>query len=83
MFPDYMSLQTVLFVSFISVDLLILNSSGTKYKVENFHLLSWKILIQNLLHRYLMKTKLRNTLDNLIAEAIKEARLGSRHKKVY
>ena len=29
----------VLFVSFISADLLILNSRGIKYKVGNFHLL--------------------------------------------
>ena len=55
----YVSIDRVLFVSFISVDLLILNSRGIKYKVGNFHLLKGKNLIQNLLHRYLKE----NTIE--------------------
>ena len=37
MFPDYVSIDYASFVSFTSVDLLILNSRGIKYKVGNFN----------------------------------------------
>ena len=58
----YVSIDDALFVSFISVDFLILNSRGIKFKVGII---------------------LPNTLDNLVAEAVEEVRVRSRHNKVY
>ena len=106
----YVSIDYVLFVSFISVDLLILNSRGINYRnfdtefsasllnegntMEEVSLilqdmypnkidLSVRYLKCYSAKRGISKRILRNTLDNLVAEAVEEARFRVRHNKVY